>query len=529
MYYLSNERCMPTSDECGCAHSIYATDPQCDLASLTPLCRYVYEYVGRINKRGKPLEITGWNFQPRSISTDWNPLYTLNDVGNHPGIFAELTNLNSIWIGDGYQTTEFPAFVSPSLKYIWTDHSFKMNSGEEGMVPGVGHVESFCPAMDDWNTRFTLTTDGFLPETFQNVQNLEELSLHSMYHVRMWDIGIDYFVENLPNLKRLDMLATDYGKECKCASDPTNVAPWKIGYCDICQTIDFCRVLCGVHPTLESCRPNMQYYYRLTCDKSNAAWNGTWDNDEARTRAEAKLIECEENRQQNPLCTDDEFFNVGTKTCDTTTCTCVNGTAALGTACPSNGDSLCASCDTSYALSNGECLSTTTNCGSHNGDVCEGCDPGYSLIGSFCEYNVCSCGNGTGASGVDCPVTGSEMCISCNSGFTLGSSGSCCSNTGYHVSVNGTCEINQCVCPNGEGAIGAECDTHGEEQCVSCVGGGMYYLSNERCMPTSDECGSELLNRAARTSAARGTCRAVPRRAGIFKEVRGTKLKSRNW
>eukprot|EP00494_Astrolonche_serrata_P006918 UN06943 len=88
-------------------------------------------------------------------------------------------------------------------------------------------------------------------------------------------------------------------------------------------------------------------------------------------------------------------------------CQCIWGTAAVGSACTSNGAFICASCDT-----------------------------GYYLSGTSCPANVCSCSNGSAAMGVTCPSHGSAYCISCSDGSSP-TNGVC--SVGFSSAKDGIC------------------------------------------------------------------------------------------
>ena len=118
----------------------------------------------------------------------------------------------------------------------------------------------------------------------------------------------------------------------------------------------------------------------------------------------------------------------------------------------------------------------------------------------YCEKEVtagsatCTCTDGTSqvgtaATGAACTADGANICTSCSGDYWLNGVAceawaECDSNT-QHESVepsntqNRQCETKECSCPNGVGATGAACTTHGGAKCVSCSGD--YWLNNDAC------------------------------------------------
>jgi len=153
--------------------------------------------------------------------------------------------------------------------------------------------------------------------------------------------------------------------------------------------------------------------------------------------------------------------------CRKNICSCSSaGTAARGTACPSNGMKKCISCKTGYHLDGGQCAPNQcsctygtgargTACASNGMKKCASCKTGFHLDGSSCKGNRCKCAGGFGGFGSwdKCPADGSELCIQCL--------------RGYHLDAKGTaCIINQCVCSNGTATLGVHCPKHGTEKCM---------------------------------------------------------------
>ena len=74
-----------------------------------------------------------------------------------------------------------------------------------------------------------------------------------------------------------------------------------------------------------------------------------------------------------------------------------------------------------------------------------------------CEINICICPNGQVVE--DCSIHGAMECLSCQEGF--------------HEVIDEatgiiTCELNICSCANGFGTEGLDCETHDVEDCASC-------------------------------------------------------------
>ena len=76
--------------------------------------------------------------------------------------------------------------------------------------------------------------------------------------------------------------------------------------------------------------------------------------------------------------------------CQQKLCTCDNGVAATGSACPAQGAAKCALCTGSFHLTSGD---------------------------TACEANTCNCSNGTPASGKACSAHLAEICATCDAEF----------------------------------------------------------------------------------------------------------------
>eukprot|EP00941_MAST-03F_sp_MAST-3F-sp1_P003106 g3106.t1 len=95
------------------------------------------------------------------------------------------------------------------------------------------------------------------------------------------------------------------------------------------------------------------------------------------------------------------------------------------------------------------------------------------------EVAQCYCTNGTQASGFDCTAAGTEICASCDSGYSL---------------VNNLCTQDACSCSNGTAAIGSDCTSPGTEICSSCNTG--FYLDTNTCSEVSLSDDNETVARA---------------------------------
>ena len=154
-------------------------------------------------------------------------------------------------------------------------------------------------------------------------------------------------------------------------------------------------------------------------------------------------------------------------------------------------------------------------------DVCAGilnCEYGITLEAS-CKPMECVCDNGNAAVGIDCNVSGANICESCVYHHKLDSknqcipkecictngvavaqelcadegenceSGSC--NPGYHnfngrplgLSAGWMCVANECHCDNGIGATGVDCEINGSNICASCNDGFHFKGDDSICYP----------------------------------------------
>jgi len=81
-------------------------------------------------------------------------------------------------------------------------------------------------------------------------------------------------------------------------------------------------------------------------------------------------------------------------------------------------------------------------------------------------FHQCSCPNGIGAYGPRCPMTHSNLCVSCSQGYML---------TAH------TCVVNRCTCKHGKRATGLFCLQNGTESCIRCDSG--FQLNGKTCTP----------------------------------------------
>ena len=135
------------------------------------------------------------------------------------------------------------------------------------------------------------------------------------------------------------------------------------------------------------------------------------------------------------------------------TCTCANGTAATGHACPTDNTEKCSTCDSGYHLDDIACAANQcqcangtaaagTSCTSNGAEVCVSCAKDFSLDGDVCKKNTtppkCTCANGKPATDEQCTSNGAEVCASCHAGYTL-QNGTCILDPKTFACSNGTC------------------------------------------------------------------------------------------
>ena len=189
---------------------------------------------------------------------------------------------------------------------------------------------------------------------------------------------------------------------------------------------------------------------------------------------------------------------VGTPTSDAVCgdlkqCTCVDGTGAIGKACPKTGTSLCASCKANHWLAKGACTKWT-DC-DHLGK--ELAAAGTAAADSVCGPDKqCQCAKGTGAAGKLCPKTGMFKCVSCVADHFLTLASTCqrhkdCDASGKDLKLAGTptsdetCgPLKACGCVGGIGAAGVDCPKTGMNKCISCKAG--HWLDDSTCKPWTD-------------------------------------------
>ena len=148
--------------------------------------------------------------------------------------------------------------------------------------------------------------------------------------------------------------------------------------------------------------------------------------------------------------------------CNTSCCFCTHGTVASSTDCPTKqssgqmvGGEVCAECDSGYVLNKSQvCVKASPSqktctcangtaatgdaCPTDNTQKCSTCDPGYHLDDIACAANQCQCANGEPATGEQCTSNGAEVCASCYAGYTL-QNGTCTLDPKTFACTNGTC------------------------------------------------------------------------------------------
>lgn len=178
--------------------------------------------------------------------------------------------------------------------------------------------------------------------------------------------------------------------------------------------------------------------------------------------------------------------------CNTSCCFCTHGTVASSKDCPTKqsngqmvGGEVCARCDSGYVLNKSQvCVKASPSqktctcangtaatgdaCPTDNTEKCSTCNPGYHIDDIACAANQCKCANGTAATGTACTSNGAEVCVSCAKDFLL---------DGVVCKKNTTPP--QCTCANGKPATGEQCTSNGAEVCASCYAG--YTLQNGTC------------------------------------------------
>ena len=178
-------------------------------------------------------------------------------------------------------------------------------------------------------------------------------------------------------------------------------------------------------------------------------------------------------------------------------CVCMHGTAAVGKACPKDGDARCVGCKANYFLDGITCK-PHTNC-----DEVGKVQTSAATATKDAECGgskQCTCANGgVGATGTACPKDKEAKCVSCDDKYFLQeikcepwtdcAAKSQTQKTPGSSTADAVCGDDfQCVCPNGIPATGALCPSHGSPKCLSCQGN--YYLTGGLCLAWRD-CDSE--------------------------------------
>ena len=190
-------------------------------------------------------------------------------------------------------------------------------------------------------------------------------------------------------------------------------------------------------------------------------------------------------------CSNAEYQTVAPSTtqnrqCATKQCTCQNGDAAAGAACPTHNTATCATCAAGYGM-----VAATKSCAK-----CNAADRKYSLgnDNSACaDHKLCPAGQGSNFDSLANSETQASQCAACPGGTYSDSTGygACdawtqCKNAEYETvapsaSQNRQCATKQCTCANGgTAATGATCPAHNTAKCTACSGN--YYLSNTACV-----------------------------------------------
>lgn len=183
-------------------------------------------------------------------------------------------------------------------------------------------------------------------------------------------------------------------------------------------------------------------------------------------------------------------------------CTCSNGVAAVGEACPVHLSEVCTTCNEGYRLlgSPAHCAAnvcscpngvaaTGFGCASDGGVGCTSCNAGYYVTkDGRCELNRCDCPDGVGINGTGCVVSGLRACDSCNAGFRL---------------VGSSCDANTCFCQDGVGIVGPGCRANGANACSSCHAGWHLTVGQSgtpSCSPNTCSCAHGTATTASGTS-----------------------------
>ena len=181
----------------------------------------------------------------------------------------------------------------------------------------------------------------------------------------------------------------------------------------------------------------------------------------------------EDSQHKCAACNEDEGFELqANATCLFKQCECAYGNGTEGVSCPQNGAIKCAECEDGRHLGPNKLT---------------------------CELNVCSCGNGTATigderdesgSGAVCGQSGTDMCSSCNTGYSPSDDNTMCepknctvSDSGEPGTINcqneadadgltGSCT---CDCDDNKGFTGALCN--------ECRAGHGYNSTSTHCEP----------------------------------------------
>jgi hypothetical protein len=133
-------------------------------------------------------------------------------------------------------------------------------------------------------------------------------------------------------------------------------------------------------------------------------------NNEFIDRLTSSTVQCADGYHGTPQYTNGAYSGG----CTENVCTCANGIGATNTACPTNGDAKCASCDAGrYLDSSNACLIF---------DTCTTAEyqttaPVRTTQNRLCDTRVCTCASGTGVAATGAACTeghGNAQCTSCS-------------------------------------------------------------------------------------------------------------------
>ena len=190
--------------------------------------------------------------------------------------------------------------------------------------------------------------------------------------------------------------------------------------------------------------------------------------------------------------------------CSHNVCICINGIAATGTDCRTNGAQICTTCSGGYYKNGNRCTSCRSTCKNGFRETA----PCSSSSNRVCTQNVCSCSNGIAATLAACTANTQNICASCLNGFYRNGNScvicrSACGTgtretTTCSSSYDRMCQQNICQCSNGIKGKGTECMSHNANICTECDNG--FYLAGSSCLAYGGSClNGELVTQSLRT------------------------------